>query len=45
MTVSSVLPLIAPRVAEIVEVPAATPWASPPVVMVATEGEPEAQVT
>ncbi len=45
VTVSSVLPLIAPRVAEIVEVPAATPWASPPLEMVATAGEPEAQVT
>ena len=39
------LPEIAPSVAEIELVPAATPWASPPVETVATAGEPEAQVT
>ena len=45
MTVSVVEPEIAPCVAEIELVPAATPWARPPVEMVATAGEPEAQVT
>ena len=45
VTVSRVEPEIAPCVAESELVPAATPWARPPVEMVATAGEPEAQVT
>lgn len=44
VTVSPVLPLIVLYVALIVVEPAATPVASPPLVMVATEGELEAQV-
>ena len=45
VTVSLVFPLTDPRVAVMVEDPAATPVASPPEVMVATEVVPLAQVT
>jgi hypothetical protein len=45
VTVSTVEPVTAPRVALIVEVPPLTPVATPAVVMVATEGVAEPQVT
>ena len=45
VTVSLVVPLIEPKVAVIVEDPVATPVASPPEVMVATEVVPLVQVT
>ena len=45
VTVSLVFPLTDPRVAVIVELPAATPVAKPPEVMVAFEVVPLAQVT
>jgi hypothetical protein len=44
-TVSVVLPVTAPSVAEMVLCPAATAWASPLAVIVATEVVPELQVT
>ena len=44
-TVSVVLPLTAPSVALIVDVPMATPWASPAALMVASAGVADAQVT
>src|SRR5262245_15474196 len=44
-TVSVVLPLTDPEVAEIVVVPPATPVASPDALTVATDGVDEAQVT
>ena len=45
VTVNVVEPLTAPEVALIVLVPAATPVASPALVMVALAGVPEAHVT
>ncbi len=45
VTVSLVFPLTEPKVAVIVEDPVATPVASPPEVMVATEVVPLVQVT
>ena len=45
LTVITVEPLIPPNVAEMLEVPAATAVAKPPLVMVATEVVAEAQVT
>ena len=44
-TASTVDPLTAPSVAEIVLVPALAPCASPPELIVAAAGLPEAQVT
>ena len=44
VTVSPVLPETDPETALMVVVPAATPVASPPLVMVATDGELEVQV-
>ena len=45
VTVMTVEPLTPPKVAEIVDVPAATAAASPPPVIVATEVVADAQVT
>jgi hypothetical protein len=45
VTVNTVEPVIEPLAAEIVEVPAATPVASPPVLIVATPVVPETHVT
>ena len=42
---SVVLPLTAPSVALIVDVPMATPWASPAALIVAAAGVADAQVT
>ena len=45
VTVSTVLPLTAPRVAPMLDVPALTPWARPVLPMVAVAVVPEDQVT
>jgi hypothetical protein len=45
VTVNTVLPLTAPKVALIVLVPAPTPVANPPALMVAVPVVPDAQVT
>ena len=45
VTVSTVEPLTSPRVALMLDVPAATPWARPAALIVATEVVAEAQVT
>jgi hypothetical protein len=45
LTVSVVVPVIAPEVAVIVDVPTVAPVARPPAAMLATEGRDELQVT